>query len=155
CGPRLDGLSMITATDRFSFKTQFNSLCDDLERSAAKLVVVPPDKFVEDNVRMPGLYGSTMPWSFDFFPPQREMFNEIFNPRNREIVFRMASRLTKTMTVLGAIGYCIAENPRKILVMWPKIGDSEEWSKKHLMGELVDPTPCLQGILQDGRGRRL
>jgi phage terminase large subunit GpA-like protein len=106
-------------------------------------------------IRMPGEHGTTRAWRFDFFPPQRDMFTEIFNPRNREVVFKMASRLTKTMTVLGAIGYCIAEAPRKILVMWPKIGDSEEWSKKHLMGELVDPTECLQGVLQDGRGRRL
>jgi len=79
-----------------------------------------PAEFVEKKVRMPGEHGSTRPWRFDFFPPQREMFNEIFNPRNREVVFKMASRLTKTMTVLGAIGYCIAEAPRKILVMWPE-----------------------------------
>jgi phage terminase large subunit GpA-like protein len=83
------------------------------------------------------------------------MFMELFNPRNREVVFKMASRLTKTMTVLGAIGYCMSEAPRKILVMWPKIGDSEEWSKKHLMGELVDCTPALQNLIMDGRGRRL
>jgi phage terminase large subunit GpA-like protein len=114
-----------------------------------------PEEFAEQKLRMPGDHGSTKRFTFDFFPPQREMFTEIFNPRNREVVFKMASRLTKTMTVLGAIGYCIAEAPRKILVMWPKIGDSEEWSKKHLMGELVDPTECLQGVLQDGRGRRL
>jgi len=116
---------------------------------------LPPDEFAEKFIRMPGEHGSTRRFDFGFFPPQREMFNEIFNPRNREVVFKMASRLTKTMTVLGAIGYCIAEAPRKILVMWPKIGDSEEWSKKHLMGELVDPTPALQNLLQDGRGRRL
>src|SRR6267154_865209 len=72
---------------------------------------MPPEEFAEKKLRMPGEHGSTRRWSFDFFPPQREMFAEIFNPRNREIVFRMASRLTKTMTVLGAIGYCIVESP--------------------------------------------
>src|SRR5574337_1005611 len=72
---------------------------------------MPPEEFAETKLRMPGEHGSTRRWSFDFFPPQREMFSEIFNPRNREVVFKMASRLTKTMTVLGAIGYCIAEAP--------------------------------------------
>jgi phage terminase large subunit GpA-like protein len=116
---------------------------------------MPPEEFAEKRLRMPGEHGSTRRWSFDFFPPQRQMFSEIFNPVNREVVFKMASRLTKTMTVLGAIGYCMSEAPRKILVMWPKIGDSEEWSKKHLMGELVEPTEALHGVLSDGRGRRL
>lgn len=144
------------------------ALTDPISRAAyqaavAKLLLanfqrwhrMSPEEFAEKKLRMPGEHGSTRRWSFDFFPPQRQMFAEIFNPRNREVVFKMASRLTKTMTVLGAIGYCISEAPRKILVMWPKIGDSEEWSKKHLMGELVEPTECLQGVLSDGRGRRL
>jgi phage terminase large subunit GpA-like protein len=94
-------------------------------------------------------------FSLDFFPPQREMYLELFNPRNREVVFKIASRLTKTMTVLAAIGYFIKESPRKIGVMWPKIGDGEEWSKKQFMGELVDPTPEIAALITDGRGRRL
>jgi hypothetical protein len=102
-----------------------------------------------------GLHGSTQKFSLDFFPPQREMFLELFNPRNREVVFKIASRLTKTMTVLAAIGYFIKESPRKIGVMWPKIGDGEEWSKKQFMGELVDPTPEIAALITDGRGRRL
>ncbi len=114
-----------------------------------------PIEWAETVLRMPGEHGSTKKWSFDFFPPQREMFSELFNPRNREIIFRLGSRLAKTTTILGAIGYCMAESPRKILVMWPKIGDSEEWSKKHLMAELVDCTPELAGLIMDGRGRRM
>ncbi len=141
--------------DPISYAAYRGALSRLMLSAFAPWTLSPPDEWAERVLRMPGDHGSTRRWSFDFFPPQREMFTEIFNPRNREVVFKMASRLTKTMTVLGAIGYCIAEAPRKILVMWPKIGDSEEWSKKHLMGELVDPTECLQGVLQDGRGRRL
>jgi phage terminase large subunit GpA-like protein len=142
-------------TDPVSYASYRAAVAKLLIANFARWHRMSPEEFAEKKLRMPGDHGSTKRFTFDFFPPQREMFTEIFNPRNREVVFKMASRLTKTMTVLGAIGYCIAEAPRKILVMWPKIGDSEEWSKKHLMGELVDPTECLQGVLQDGRGRRL
>lgn len=121
----------------------------------AEWVRMPPAEFAEKVLRMPGEHGSTRKFSFDFFPPQKEMFLELFNPRNREVVYKIASRLTKTMTVLAAIGYCIKESPRKIGVMWPKIGDGEEWSKKQFMGELISPTPELSELIQDGRGRRM
>src|SRR6266478_175337 len=121
----------------------------------AEWIRMPPDEFAEKVLRMPGEHGSTRRFTFDFFPPQREMFTELFNPRNREVIYKIASRLTKTMTVLAAIGYCIKESPRKIGVMWPKIGDGEEWSKKQFMGELVSPTPELAELIQDGRGRRM
>jgi phage terminase large subunit GpA-like protein len=126
-----------------------------LRRNYRTWVRMPPIEFAEKILRMPGEHGSTRKFSLDFFPPQREMFLELFNPRNREVVYKIASRLTKTMTVLAAIGYFIKESPRKIGVMWPKIGDGEEWSKKQFMGELVDPTPEIAALIQDGRGRRL
>lgn len=121
----------------------------------AAWIRMPPVEFAEKVLRMPGEHGSTRRFTFDFFPPQREMYLELFNPRNRQVVYKIASRLTKTMTVLAAIGYFIKESPRKIGVMWPKIGDAEEWSKKQLMGELIEPTPELAAIITDGRGRRL
>lgn len=122
----------------------------------APWVRMPPDEFVQRVLRMPGEHGATRQWSFDFFPPQREMFMSIFHPATRKVVYKIASRLTKTTTILGAIGYYIKESPRKIGVMWPKIGDGEEWSKKQLIGELIAPNPhVFTDILQDGRGRRL
>src|SRR4051812_4913176 len=126
-----------------------------LRRNFRTWIRMPPEEFAEKVLRMPGEHGSTRKFSFDFFPPQREMYLELFNPRNREVVYKIASRLTKTMTVLAAIGYCIKESPRKIGVMWPKIGDGEEWSKKQFMGELVEPTPEIAELITDGRGRRL
>jgi phage terminase large subunit GpA-like protein len=125
-----------------------------LRASFAPWVKMPPIEFAEKILKMPGEHGEKK-FSLDFFPPQREMYIELFNPRNREVVFKIASRLTKTMTVLAAIGYFIKESPRKIGVMWPKIGDGEEWSKKQFMGELVDPTPEIAALITDGRGRRL
>lgn len=113
-----------------------------------------PCEFVERKLRIAADHGSTRPWSWDFFKPQKEMFQEMFNPRNREIVFKLASRLTKTWTVLAALGYWVSEQPRRIGVMWPKIGDGEDWSKKHLTDELLKPNPFLEAIIPDGTGRR-
>lgn len=130
-------------------------LARSLRRNYRTWVQRSPLEFAETVLRMPGEHGSTRKFSLDFFPPQKEMFLELFNPRNREVVYKIASRLTKTITILAAIGYFIKESPRKIGVMWPKIGDGEEWSKKQFMGELVEPTPELAELITDGRGRRL
>jgi phage terminase large subunit GpA-like protein len=113
-----------------------------------------PAEFAE-SLRMPAEHGATIGFSFDFFPPQKEMYEELFNPQNRKIIYKIASRLTKTTTILAAIGYFIIESPRRIGVMWPKIGDGEVWSKKQLVGELIDPNPIFNEVLQDGRGRRM
>jgi phage terminase large subunit GpA-like protein len=142
-------------TDSVSRQSYLARLAILAQAAFAEWVRMDPIQFAETVLRMPGLHGSTQKFSLDFFPPQREMYLELFNPRNREVVFKIASRLTKTMTVLAAIGYFIKESPRKIGVMWPKIGDGEEWSKKQFMGELVDPTPEIAALITDGRGRRL
>ncbi len=126
-----------------------------LAKCFAHWIVRDPEEFAEKVVRMPGPHGSTVAFSFNYFPPQRQMYRELFNPANREVVYKVASRLTKTTTVLAAIGFWIKEQPRKILVNWPKIGDAEEWSKNHLMSELADTTPEIGEIIGDGRGRRL
>src|SRR5260370_439380 len=109
-------------TDPISRRSYIARLSLLANAAFAEWVRMDPITFAETVLRMPGLHGSTQKFSLNFFPPQREMFLELFNPRNREVVFKIASRLTKTMTVLAAIGYFIKESPRKIGVMWPKIG---------------------------------
>jgi phage terminase large subunit GpA-like protein len=142
-------------SDPTSFQTGQDYVADLRENIFLPLSVTPPDQWAEQYLRIPGEHGSTSPWSFDFFPPQREMFLELFNPRNRKVVFKLGSRLAKTWTVLAAIGYCIKESPRKIGVMWPTISSSEHFSKRHLVGELAASNPQIFAVLTDATGRRL
>ncbi len=104
--------------------------------------------------RMPDGHGGTRGFSFNYFPPQREMYDSIFDPEVFELVYEVFSRGTKSEAVLTAIGYCIDEMPRRILVMWPTVGQGEKWSKDNLMGELIQPTPCLNEVLGEDQGKR-
>jgi phage terminase large subunit GpA-like protein len=138
-----------TSREAWNFKLLHLAL-----QGLAPYICKNPVEFAE-SLRMQAEHGSTSEFTFDFFPPQREMFEELFNLENRKIIYKIASRLTKTTTILAAIGYFIIESPRKIGVMWPKVGDGEIWSKKQLQGELCDPNPSIGSTLVDGRGRRL
>ena len=123
-------------------------------RALAPLSTRTPREFAESVMRMPDAHGATRPFSFDFAPYQREPFEEIFNPRNHEVVMMMASRLGKSRIVLTALGFIIVEQPCRIGVMWPVEGDGKLWSKDDFMGELVEPTPEIAALIADSRGQR-
>src|SRR4029077_14775645 len=107
--------------DRTSLKAWNFRLLHIGLQGLAPYIVKDPTEFAK-SLRMPVEHGATRRFNFDFFPPQKEMFEELFNPQNRKIIYKIASRLTKTTTILAAIGYFIIESPRRIGVMWPKIG---------------------------------
>lgn len=91
---------------------------------------------------------------FDFAPYQREMMETPYNPNVHLTVYMLASRMGKTETVMNIIGHGIAEQPRRILVMYPTISQTEKWSKETLMAELVNPTPPLADLIGDDSGKR-
>lgn len=91
---------------------------------------------------------------FDFAPYQREMMETPFDRNVQMTVYQLASRMGKTEVMSNIIGHGIAEQPRRILVMYPTISQTEKWSKETLMTELVNPTPELNDLLGDGEGRR-
>ena len=91
---------------------------------------------------------------FDFAPYQREMMSVPYQEGVQATVYMLASRLGKTEVIMNVIGHGIAEQPRRILVMYPTISQAEKWSKETLMSELVAPTPELDGLIGDGAGRR-
>lgn len=91
---------------------------------------------------------------FDFAPYQREMMEAPYDPRVQMTVYMLASRMGKTEVVMNQIGHSIAEAPRRVLVMYPTISQTEKWSKETLMGELVNPTPDLATLIGDDSGRR-
>lgn len=90
----------------------------------------------------------------DYAPYEKEMMETPFREDVQMSVFMMASRLGKTESIMNIIGHGIAESPRRILVMYPTISQAEKWSKETLMNELVHPTPDLDDLIGDGKGRR-
>jgi len=94
-------------------------------------------------------------YRFDFAPYQREMMETPYRKDVQMTVYQLASRMGKTEVVMNVIGHGIAEEQRKILVMYPVADDAEKWSKETLMQQTVDPTPELARLIGDGEGRRL
>ncbi len=125
-----------------------------LSRSFAPWSKMPPLQWAEKVRKMPGEHGSIRSFSFSFAPHERGMFEAIFDPRNQEVIFMLFSRGGKSEVILTALGYCIAEMPRRILSMWPTVGQAEKWSKDNLMEELIRPTGSLDDLLGEAGGRR-
>lgn len=131
-----------------------NSLAALYARVFADWRIMPPREWAETVRRQPGEHGSVQPFTFDYAPYQREMYDEVFNPRNHEVIYQLASRLGKSATVQNALGYKIHQAPCRIGVMWPTLGQAKKWSKDDFMGELVEPTPELADLIGDDSGRR-
>lgn len=120
---------------RSALETEIKSALAAL-KSWSKL---PPEVWAEEIYRLP--QGRHFRWAYA--PYSRAMFRSIFDRMNTETVFEIYSRGLKSTVVLLAIGYIIDQMPRRILVMYPTIGQVEKWSKEILCGELLDTTPCL------------
>jgi phage terminase large subunit GpA-like protein len=125
-----------------------------LEACFATWSILPPDQWAQTVRRMPAKHGASRPFSFDYAPYQRKMFDALFDRRNQETVFQLYSRGGKSEVVLNAVGYWIDEDPSDMFVMWPTLGQGKKWSKDQLMRELIDPTPELHAKIGDGTGRR-
>ncbi len=125
-----------------------------LAKSFAPWSKMAPAVWAEQVRKMPGDHGSIRSFTFDFAPHERGMFEAIFDPKNQEVIFMLFSRGGKSEVILTALGYCMSEMPRRILAMWPTVGQAEKWSKDNLMGELIQPTPCLDDLCGEAGGRR-
>jgi phage terminase large subunit GpA-like protein len=142
------------APDRVSIASIRASVVSLLDRNLSFWSVMPPAEWATTVRRMPDEHGATKEFSFDFAPYQREMFEELFNPRNQEIVFQLFSRGGKSEVVLNALGYTIDQRPCRIGVMWPTLGQAKKWSKDDFQISLIEPTPPLLDLVGDGIGRR-
>lgn len=128
---------------RLSFQTS-------LHKSFAPWSRMPPEEWPEEVYRLPG--GKRFRWSFA--PYTKGMYRSIFDRRTQETVFKIYSRGLKSTVILMAAGYCIDQSPRRMLFMWPTVGQAEKFSKDNLSGELLDTTPCLQYLGTVGNVRR-
>ncbi len=136
--------------DQLSVVSYRTAIAVLLAKAFASWSVMPPEVWSEEVRRMSD--GKRFRWSFA--PYLKKMFLSIFDPAVQETVFEMFSRAGKSEVVLNALGYCIDQQPRRILSLWPTSGQAEKWSKDNLMGELIEPTPCLADILGGADGKR-
>jgi phage terminase large subunit GpA-like protein len=90
-------------------------------------------------------------YRFAFAPYQKEMMMTPFDSKIQMTVFQLASRLGKTEVCMNIIGHSIAENPRRILTLYPTTSQAEKWSKETLEKELFESTPQLQWLVRGGR----
>jgi phage terminase large subunit GpA-like protein len=138
----------ISLAERRKRRTQY------LDRCFSTWAIKPPAEWAVQVRRMPAKHGASRPFSFDYAPYQRAMFDSLFDPTVQESIFQLYSRGGKSEVVLNAIGYWIDELPSDIFVMWPTLGQAKKWSKDQLQRELIDPTPSLGALIGDGTGRR-
>jgi phage terminase large subunit GpA-like protein len=124
------------------------------KRNFSPVSTLSPQEWAETVMRMPGLHGSTEPFTFSFAPYQLEPYLALFDPRNIEVDLMFFSRGGKSRILLTAIGFHIARKPCRIAVMWPVEGHAKKWSKYDLMGELIEPTPELAALIEDATGQR-
>lgn len=140
--------------DRVSEAAYSGALDQLFARVCAPWSIMDPADWAQNVRRMPDEHGATKPFSFDYAPYQREMFEECFNRRNQEVVFQLYSRGGKSEVVLNVLGYTIDQRPCRIGVMWPTLGQAKKWSKDDFQISLIEPTAPLLKLVGDGTGRR-
>lgn len=128
-----------------------SSISELLTRCFADWSPMAPEVWCEEVRRMKG--GRRFRWSYA--PYLREMLLSIFDPNVVETIFELFSRAGKSEVILNAIGYLMDQAPRRMLAMWPKLGDAEKWSKDVLAGELIETTAPLTELLGNASGKRL
>jgi phage terminase large subunit GpA-like protein len=85
-------------------------------------------------------------------PYQREPFDAFTDPRVRRLVVMSSVQMLKTELQLCVIGYCIHNRPAPILLVLPRDGDCDTFSKLRLAPMLRD-TPALQNRVADAKSR--
>lgn len=99
-----------------------------------------PVEWAEEVYRLP--HGGR--FRFSYAPYIRRIYTELFNPDNIETCLCLYSRGLKSTAALLLIGYCMDQDPRRILSLWPTKDHAEKWRKDIVNGELLDCTPCLE-----------
>jgi phage terminase large subunit GpA-like protein len=79
---------------------------------------------------------------------QREIFDSLTNPHIQEIVLMTGVQMVKTISLMCAIAYIIAEDPGPILLVEPKDDAARQFSKRRLMPMSRD-CPVLRGRISD------
>lgn len=136
--------------DNISLQSYRNAIAALLLRAFATWSEMPPEVWCEEVRRMTD--GRRFKWSYA--PYLKKMFASIFDPEVQETIFQLFSRAGKSEVVLNAMGYFIDQHPRRMLCLWPTGSQAEKWSKDNLMGELIEPTPCLTELLGGKSGTR-
>lgn len=136
-------------TDSISAASYRQSLALQIEKNFAPWSKMSPEEWAEEVYRLPN--GARFKWGYA--PYSKRMFQSLFERSTIETSFMLYSRGLKSTVVLLAIGYCIDQNPRRILSLWPTNSQAEKWSKDCLVGELFDTTQCLNQLGSQSKKR--
>lgn len=85
-------------------------------------------------------------------PYMREPLEATVDPRVQTVVLWWASDLGKTELEANVIGFCIDEEPSRIIVAYPIDKSAETWSKEVLQ-KLIDATPALRSKVHESKSR--
>lgn len=132
-----------------SLDSYIGSVRESITRCFAPWSKMSPLEWAEEVYRLPG--GGRFKWNYA--PYAKRMFTSMFDRQTIETSYMIYSRGLKSTVMLLAMGYLIDQAPRRILCMWPTLGQAEKFSKDALVGELFNTTPCLN-FLGDEKGRR-
>lgn len=92
-------------------------------------------------------------WKTSVVPYLREIMDAVSDRSIREVVVMKSARVGYTEGILGQrIGYCMHQDPRRILVVQPTEKDAKDWSQKQL-AKMIQESETLRRILPEPRGR--
>lgn len=93
------------------------------------------------------------PWRTSVVPYLREVMDAVTDRSVREVVVMKSARVGYTEGIVGQrVGYCIHQDPERILVVQPTEGDAKDWSQKQLK-PMIQHSEVLREIVPEARGR--
>jgi len=108
---------------------------------------VPLSQWAEDNIVLsPEYSNSTGP--LQLYGWQRGIFDAITDPTVETVVIKTATQIVKSLAIMAAIAYWIAEDPGPILLVEPKKDSARDFSKRRLM-PLSRDCAALHGKISD------
>lgn len=85
------------------------------------------------------------------YPYQRAILDAMVDPAVKQITLMKSARVGYTQMLSAALGYFVAQQPSKIMVVQPTTEDAEDYSK-----DTIDPLgdwPALAGLLSEVKAR--
>jgi phage terminase large subunit GpA-like protein len=120
---------------------------DELRQIFAPRVKLPLSKWSEANVHLSPEYSSNT-GPLRLYGWQRGIFDAITDESIETVVIMSSTQVVKSLAIMCAVAYWIAEEPGPILLVEPKKDAARDFSKRRLMPMARD-CPILHGKLSD------
>jgi terminase, large subunit len=132
-----------------------SSLADDLRQVRCEALAPPPllslSQWSDQYARIPTASNAS-PGRWRPYQFQREWLDVISDPAVHEISIMKSARVGYTRCLLNAICFYIHQDPSPILAVFPRVEDSEEFSRSDLLNTLLE-TPVTAALVGDIKSR--